>query len=205
MLNSEVYKKMRINIRKMTVVTVIALLLAGCGQTKQLDEEVVDNVVEETTVDEETVDEETAADEENIVEEQAEEESEEEVLFPNYGKETESESETEETVDYDLTQMNKDMIYATIYQLMVDPYTYVGKRYKIEGDFYRAYDEDTGAEYNYCIVRDAMACCAQGLEFLCDEDLPEDGTSLTVEGNFETYTENGILYCRLYDTIVTQN
>ena len=183
---------MRISFKKMTVMSVIALLLAGCAQTKEVEKPVVDTVVEETTMDEETVEEKQA------------DESEEKVLFPNYGKETENESESEETVDYDLTQMNKDMIYATIYQLMVDPYTYVGKRYKIEGDFYRAYDEDTGAEYNYCIVRDAMACCAQGLEFLCDDDLPEDGTSLTVEGTFETYTENGILYCRLYDTIVTK-
>lgn len=34
-------------------------------------------------------------------------------------------------VDYDLTQMNGDMVYATVYQMMADPSTYEGKTFRM--------------------------------------------------------------------------
>ena len=39
-------------------------------------------------------------------------------------------------VDYDLTNMNKDMVYATVYQLMVEPDKYIGKTLCIDGLYY---------------------------------------------------------------------
>lgn len=33
------------------------------------------------------------------------------------------------SVDYDLTEMNSDMVYSTVYQLMMDPERYVGKTF----------------------------------------------------------------------------
>ena len=60
MFNSEVCRKMRISFKKMTVMSVIALLLAGCAQTKEVEIPVVNTVVEETTMDEETVEEKQA-------------------------------------------------------------------------------------------------------------------------------------------------
>ncbi|MEE1071351.1 MAG: hypothetical protein U0L26_03005, partial [Cellulosilyticum sp.] len=38
-----------------------------------------------------------------------------------------------EEVDYDLTEMGADMVYATVYGMMVEPDTYVGKRIKMRG------------------------------------------------------------------------
>ena len=50
----------------------------------------------------------------------------------------ESESETlkdDGEIDFDLSIMGADMVYATIYQMMIDPHTYEGKRFKIRGNY----------------------------------------------------------------------
>jgi hypothetical protein len=110
------------------------------------------------------------------------------------------------TVDYDLTVMNSDMVYATVYQMMMEPEEYEGKIFRMEGSYYTVYSENTKKYYHYCIIRDATACCAQGMEFVWDDgshvypdEYPEENADVIVEGTFETYTESGDsnLYCRL--------
>ena len=110
------------------------------------------------------------------------------------------------TVDYDLTQMNSDMVYATVYQMMVEPEQYVGKTFRVRGTYYAGKDEKNGNYYHYCVIKDAMACCAQGLEFVWEdgthaypEEYPAEETEIEVEGTFETYREDGDtnMYCRL--------
>ena len=50
---------------------------------------------------------------------------------------------------------------------------------------------------------DATACCAQGIEFnptddyTYPDDFPLDGDTVTVEGEFDTYVEDGYKYCTL--------
>lgn len=73
-------------------------------------------------------------------------------------------------VDYDLTNMNKDMVYATVYQLMVEPDKYIGKTLCIDGLYYTGQNEKTGTYYHYSIIKDALACCSQGLEFVWGDD-----------------------------------
>ena len=111
-----------------------------------------------------------------------------------------------EGIDYDLTKMNSDMVYATVYQMMMDPEQYVGKVCKIDGLYYAGQDENTGNYYHYCIITDALACCAQGLEFVWGDgshkypdEYPADQTPVIVQGTFETYQEPGddTVYCRL--------
>ena len=62
--------------------------------------------------------------------------------------------------------------------------------------------------YFYCVIQDATACCAQGLEFMWDDgthvypdEYPEDNAEVIIEGTFETYREeeDASLYCRLAD------
>ena len=119
--------------------------------------------------------------------------------------------EDQTTVDYDLTQMSSDMVYATVYQLMVKPDEYVGKTFRIDGNFYATYCEPTQKYYFYCVIQDATACCAQGLEFVWDDgthvypdEYPEDNAEVIIEGTFETYREEGdaSLYCRLADAML---
>lgn len=110
----------------------------------------------------------------------------------------------EASVDVDLSVMDSDMIYATVYQMMSDPEQYVGKTFRIEGKFYVTYDEMTKNQYYYCVIKDATECCAQGLEFvwgdgshIYPDEYPNDGTEVIVDGTFELYMENDSRYCRL--------
>lgn len=109
-------------------------------------------------------------------------------------------------VDYDLTSMNKDMVYATVYQLMAEPDKYIGKTFLIYGLYYTGQNEKTGTYYHYCIIKDAQACCSQGLEFVWGDgshvypdEYPKDETEIEVKGTFETYKEPGddTVYCHL--------
>ena len=45
-----------------------------------------------------------------------------------------------------------------------------------------------------CIIADATACCAEGMEFVLKGDLtyPELGAEITVIGEFQAYEENGM-------------
>lgn len=107
-------------------------------------------------------------------------------------------------VDVDLSVMDSDMIYATVYQMMSDPEQYIGKTFRINRKFYVTYDEMTKNQYYYCVIKDAAKCCAQGLEFvwgdgshIYPDEYPSDGTEAVVDGTFELYTENDSKYCRL--------
>ena len=110
------------------------------------------------------------------------------------------------SVDYDLTTMNSDMVYASVYQLMVDPETYVGKTFKMQGTYYSTFYEPTNKYYHYVIIEDAAACCAQGLEFVWGDgshvypdEYPANESRVEVSGTFETYKEgeDERLYCRI--------
>ena len=89
-------------------------------------------------------------------------------------KEKTEKKETQNTpgsdVDYDLTNMNKDMVYAAFYQLMVEPDKYIGKTLCIDGLYYTGQNEKTGTYYHYSIIKDALACCSQVLEFVWGDD-----------------------------------
>lgn len=112
----------------------------------------------------------------------------------------------ETTVDFDLTTMSSDMVYATIYQMMMYPDQYTGKTFRMDGNFYAIYYEPTHKYYYYCIIQDATACCSQGMEFVWEDgshiypdEYPPENAYVIIEGVFETYKEDGDtnLYCRL--------
>lgn len=98
-----------------------------------------------------------------------------------------------DTVDVDLTQLSSTMVYSEVYAMTTEPAQYVGKTVKMQGLF--ATQEYNGARLYACIVQDATACCAQGLEFeLAEEfvypdDYPEAGAEITVLGTFDSYKE----------------
>lgn len=109
-------------------------------------------------------------------------------------------------VDYDLTNMNSDMVYSTVYQMMNDPQSYVGKTVRMNGAYIVNYWESTDTYYHCVLIKDAQACCSQGMEFVWDDgshvypdDYPEENAEVLVTGTFETYQETGDenLYCRL--------
>lgn len=107
---------------------------------------------------------------------------------------------------YDLTAMGSEMVYAMVYQFMMNPQDYIGETIKMQGTYYSVWYEPTQKYYHYCIIQDALACCAQGMEFIWEDgshsypdEYPENETEVVVTGVFETYQEEGdtSLYCRL--------
>lgn len=127
---------------------------------------------------------------------------------------TEAESESvkkDGEVDYDLTVMGADMVYATVYQMMIDPKSYIGKSFKIRGNYYSSYSKDKDVYYHFCMIKDAAACCAQGLELLWadekmnrHENCPEEDALVTVVGVFETYEEGPNTYGRIKDAKIVE-
>ena len=114
-------------------------------------------------------------------------------------------------VDVDLTVLSSTMVYSEVYNMMCTPDDYIGKTVKMEGQFalYQSVDENgtliPDQIYFACVIADATACCSQGLEFVLagehsyPDDYPELGTEITVIGTFQTYEENGYMYCQLVD------
>ncbi len=200
------------NLKKCMVLFLCIFLITGCSNKKSTDGKgfnntnSVDKVIDNQIADEDRKNETT--------------ESEEASSNVESNKDTEDTisgaedvRNTDGTVDYDLTQMSSDMVYATVYQMMVTPEEYEGKTFRIDGNFYATYYEATKKYYFYCVIQDATACCAQGMEFVWEngshiypDEYPEENAEIVVEGTFETYKEEGNqnLYCRLSDAILQQ-
>jgi len=132
--------------------------------------------------------------------EPVEEPSEESKKDPVKESETPAESVN---ADVDLTVMSSTMVYSEVYNMMYTPEDYVGKVIKIQGQY--AVSEAGGNRYDLCVIQDATACCAQGMEFLLSDayaypgDYPEVGDEITVMGTFVTYMEGEYMYCTLQD------
>ncbi len=70
-------------------------------------------------------------------------------------------------VDYDLTKMNANMVYAQVFNLMLEPQKFENSTFKIQGSFIKA-NGPKGQPVYAVIIKDALACCQQGLEFIWD-------------------------------------
>ena len=112
-------------------------------------------------------------------------------------------------MDVDLTVLSSTMVYSEVYNMLYnDPAHYLGKTVKARGTF-SIYQLVTDGvlqpdPVSYaCIISDATACCAEGMEFVLKDDLaypddyPELGTEITVIGEFQSYEENGMTWYHL--------
>ena len=113
-------------------------------------------------------------------------------------------------VDVDLTVLSSTMVYSEVYNMLYFyPEDYYGKTVKMTGQFnvYQWVDEngvvaDMPVAYA-CIISDATACCAEGVEFVLEgdytypDDYPELGAEITVIGEFQPYEENGVTWYHL--------
>ena len=106
-------------------------------------------------------------------------------------------------IDVDLTTMSSSVVYSAVYDMITNPGSYIGKVVKMTGPIAMYHDPSSDKRYFACIIRDATACCAQGMEFVLNssysypEDYPELGTEVTVVGTFDTYNESQYQYCTL--------
>ncbi len=115
-----------------------------------------------------------------------------------------------EGVDIDLTALSSTVVYGQVYNMMYYPEKFVGKTIRMEGMYSDYFDEAKDKHYYACIIMDATACCAQGVEFELTEDYvypdeyPSEGDYCIVEGVFETYEEDGAEYCTLRNARLIQ-
>lgn len=119
---------------------------------------------------------------------------------------TETANTSDIKCDVDLTLLNRTLVYAEVYNMMVAPEEYIGKTVRMKGNF--AYSEGDDRYYFACIIRDATACCAQGIEFVLKderkfpEEYPNFNDIITVVGVFDTYCEGSYKYCQLINAIL---
>ena len=102
----------------------------------------------------------------------------------------------ESKIDYDLTNMSSTMIYAEVFNMLIEPEKYENKRVKMKG-FFTIYNEGSNDEVYSVIVPDATACCQQGIEFFYDfkDNKPVVNSEITVTGIFNVHMLNdGISY-----------
>lgn len=103
--------------------------------------------------------------------------------------------------DVDLTNLDTQMAYVQLSNMMLSPEDYVGKTVKLRGKF--AHAEEESKEFFVCYLMDATACCSQSLEFETDgvydfpEGYPAEQSEITVCGVFDTYEYNGYAMYRL--------
>ena len=192
------------------LIAVLFVMAAGCingGIKQDVTEEtniVKENVLESNSDNES---EETATEISDEKTEDIKEESVSEPLDENEITESDSgdevTSEGSDDIDVDLTAISGILVYSEVYNMMASPANYMGKKIKMEGIYAIYFDDTYSTRYDACIVQDATACCATGIEFeLPDEykypdDYPEEGDIITVEGIFDTYDEGSYTYCVL--------
>ncbi|MBR1813282.1 MAG: hypothetical protein IJ773_05605 [Lachnospiraceae bacterium] len=119
--------------------------------------------------------------------------------------------ESTEQIDVDLTKMSSTMVFAEVSNIMVNYESYIGKTIKMGGLYTTMQDENSGKRYFACIIQDATACCANGIEFVLTEDYsfpddyPEKGDEISVVGVFDIYKEGESTYCTLRDAKLVKN
>ena len=99
-------------------------------------------------------------------------------------------------IDIDLTKMSATMIYAEVFNMLIEPEKYENKRVKMRG-YFTIYNENTNDEVYSVIVPDATACCQQGIEFFYnfENTKPAQNADIIVTGIFKVHTmQNGITY-----------
>ncbi|MBR2523748.1 MAG: hypothetical protein IKE53_04845 [Clostridiales bacterium] len=117
------------------------------------------------------------------------------------------ESDATGGIDLDLTEMNSNMVYANVYELVTSPQDHVGEKIRMKGQYCIAEDAEAGTLYHVCLITDALACCSQGIEFIPDDsyrypdDYPEQQEEITVTGIFDTYYEGPDMYVTLRDAV----
>ncbi len=111
-------------------------------------------------------------------------------------------------IDVDLSVLSGGLVYSEVYNMMADPNSYIGKVIKMTGSYSYYYDEMGDKEYHACIIQDATACCAQGIEFVTTDDFkypddfPETGQDITVTGVFDIYYEADFVFMTLRDAVI---
>ena len=100
-------------------------------------------------------------------------------------------------IDYDLSNMNYNMVSSITFEMLVEPEKYTDKTVKISGQFYTEVEE--GIRYYSVIIWDATLCCPAGMDFIppasmqFPDDFPPEESQITVTGILRENPEDGNL------------
>ncbi len=87
----------------------------------------------------------------------------------------------------DLTEMSPMMVFTTAMNFTGTPSKYAGRSIRVAGT-YTEFTDENGNVHHAILVKDAMGCCAQGLEFeLASGDYPSKDEAFTISGILGTY------------------
>ena len=107
-------------------------------------------------------------------------------------------------VDVDLTQLSSTLVYAEVYNMATKPQDYVGKTVRMRGNLvYQVVNGQPNPDYMACMISDATACCAQGIEQPLEE-YPALGSMVTVTGVLTSYESSGNTFLRLKDAVLEE-
>ena len=198
--------------RYIAALTLVVLITSGCADDSDAARSKPGNGAK--TIDDLIAEQNAASDMSSLIAEYGEYEEEDEdasyddILGASDSSTAASSFHTAEEIDVegdyvDLTKQSSTMIYTTVYNMMYYPENFVGKTIKMTGNYSEYIAEDTGKRYFACIIKDATACCSQGVEFELTEDYkypdnyPKEADPITVEGVFDLYKEGEYQYCTL--------
>ncbi len=126
------------------------------------------------------------------------------VCEPENGPPISSIPEEHPKVDIDLTGFSANMLYAEVYNMVMNPNDYKGKVISITGDFV-SFPKDVDNNGNpisdeeifVCLISDAMACCQSGIEFIPEknslfwQERPAEGSKITITGMCDIFLDEG--------------
>lgn len=198
--------------RYIAALTLVVLITSGCADDSDAARSKPGNGAK--TIDDLIAEQNAASDMSSLIAEYGEYEEEDEdasyddILGASDSSAAASSFHTAEEIDVegdyvDLTKQSSTMIYTTVYNMMYYPENFVGKTIKMTGNYSEYIAEDTGKRYFACIIKDATACCSQGVEFELTADYkypdnyPKEADPITVEGVFDLYKEGEYQYCTL--------
>ena len=111
-------------------------------------------------------------------------------------------------VDINLASMNGTIAYSQVYDMITNPGNYENKVVKMKGQFSVYQNQDKTIFYPACVIKDATACCAQGIEFVLYGNppyptfYPDQQEEITVIGIFKIYYEGSQQYSHLIDSVI---
>ena len=100
-------------------------------------------------------------------------------------------------IDFDLSNMNYNMISSITFEMLIEPEKYTDKTVKISGQFYTEVEKEV--RYYSAIIWDATLCCPAGMDFIppstmkFPDDFPPEETQITVTGTLREKPEDGNL------------
>lgn len=87
----------------------------------------------------------------------------------------------------DLTQLSSAIVYAQVYNMLMEAEKFNGVHVKMNGIFYENSDSDKGSIFQCVLVKDNTGCCSVGFDILKGSEsikFPANLTEIQVEGTF---------------------